>query len=108
VSRCQQNFWTLLCKGRLTEADKPTIQLGATPSGLNSAHLHHPPYFLQAGCPTCHPTNSVKALKASSKNQQSAVKMQLHFLSYTNTSNLSKVEVYSLNAYPIPWLSINK
>ena len=22
------------------------------------------PYFLQAGCPSCHPTNSVKALKA--------------------------------------------
>jgi len=24
------------------------------------------PYFLQAGCPSCHPTNSVKALKAAS------------------------------------------
>jgi len=23
-----------------------------------------PPYFLQAGCPSCRPTNSVKALKA--------------------------------------------
>jgi len=23
------------------------------------------PHFLQAGCPSCHPTNSVKALKAS-------------------------------------------
>jgi len=42
LSRCQ-NFWTLWCKGRLTEADTPTIQLGATPSGLTSAHLHHPP-----------------------------------------------------------------
>jgi len=29
----------------LTEADTPTIQLGATPSGLTSAHLHHPPIF---------------------------------------------------------------
>ena len=41
----------------------PTIWLGTTPSGLTSAHLHHPP-FLQAGCPSCHPANSVKALKA--------------------------------------------
>jgi len=24
------------------------------------------PHFLQAGCPSCHPTNSVKALKATS------------------------------------------
>jgi len=41
----EENFWTLWCKGRLTEADTPTIRLGATPSGLTSAHLHHPPIF---------------------------------------------------------------
>jgi len=39
----EENFWTLWCKGRLTEADTMTIRLGATPSGLTSAHLHHPP-----------------------------------------------------------------
>jgi len=60
----EENFWTLWCKGRLTEADTPTIRLGATPSGLTSAHLHPSPYVLQAGCPSCRPTNSVKALKA--------------------------------------------
>jgi len=27
---------------------------------------NHPPYFLQAGCHSCHPTNNVKALKAAS------------------------------------------
>jgi len=37
-----ENFWTLWCKGRLTEADTP-IGLCATQSGLTSAHLHHPP-----------------------------------------------------------------
>jgi len=62
----EENLWTLWCKGRLTEADTPTISLGATPSGLTSAHLHHPPISLQAGCPSCRPTNSVKALKATS------------------------------------------
>ena len=41
----EENFWTLWCKGRLTQADTSTIQLGATPSGLTSAHLHHPPFF---------------------------------------------------------------
>jgi len=31
-------------------------------------HASTPPLsFLQAGCPSCHPTNSVKALKASNK-----------------------------------------
>jgi len=59
----EENLWTLWCKGRLTEPDTPTIRLGATPSGLTSAHLHHP-NFLQAGCPSCRPTNSVEALKA--------------------------------------------
>jgi len=61
----EENFWTLWCKGRLTEANTPTIRLGA---GLISAHLHHAPNFLQAGCPSCRPTNSVKALKATNNN----------------------------------------
>jgi len=64
----EENFWTLWCKGRLTEADTLTIRLDATPSELTSAHLHHPPIVLQAGCPSCHPTNSVKALKANKAN----------------------------------------
>jgi len=61
----EENFWTLWCKRRLTEADTLTIRLVATPSALTSAHLHHPPYFLQARCPSCHPSNSVKAPKAT-------------------------------------------
>jgi len=61
----EEKFWTLWRKGRFTEADTLTIRLGATPSGLTSAHLHHPPpHFLQAGCPSFRPTNSIKALKA--------------------------------------------
>jgi len=36
----EENVWTLCCKGRLTEANTPTIRLVATPSGLTSAHLH--------------------------------------------------------------------
>jgi len=61
--------WTLWCKGRLTEADTPIIRLGATPSSLTSAHLHHPPIFLQAGCPSCRPTNSVKVMQPNNKKQ---------------------------------------
>ena len=39
----EENFWTLWWTGRLTEADTLTIWLGATPSGLASAYLHHHP-----------------------------------------------------------------
>jgi len=41
----EENFWTLWCMGRLTEADTQTIWLGATPSGPTNAHLCHPPFF---------------------------------------------------------------
>jgi len=41
----EENFWTLWCKERLTEADTPAIRLRTTPSGLTSAHLYHPPFF---------------------------------------------------------------
>jgi len=36
----EENFWTLWCKGRLTEADTLTIRLGATPSGLTSIKVY--------------------------------------------------------------------
>jgi len=76
----EENFWTLWCKGRLTETDTSTVRLGATPSGLTNVHLHHPPTFLQARCRSCYPTNSVEALKASSlaesKSQMTASSVQ--------------------------------
>jgi len=33
---------------------------------LLALDVHIAPYFLRAGCPSCRPTNSVKALKATS------------------------------------------
>jgi len=56
----KENFWTLWCKGRLTEGDTPTILLGATPSGLTSAqcpppqspHIFYRPDALPATQPT--------------------------------------------------------
>jgi len=55
----EENFWTLWYKGRLTEADTPTIWLDATPSGITSAHLHHPPIFYRLDAlPAAQPTVS--------------------------------------------------
>jgi len=54
-----ENFWILWCRGRLTEADTQIIQLGATPSGLTIAHLHHPPFFYRPDAlPAAKPTAS--------------------------------------------------
>jgi len=41
----KKNFWTVWCKGRLTEADTPTTRLVAAPSGITSAYVHHPSFF---------------------------------------------------------------
>jgi len=55
----EENFWTLWCKGRLTEADTSTMRLGTTPSGPTSAHLHHPPLFYRPDAlPVAQPTVS--------------------------------------------------
>ena len=54
----EKNFWTLWCKGRLTEADTATIRLGTTPSGLSSAHLHHPIFYRPDALPATQPTVS--------------------------------------------------
>ena len=55
----EENFWTLWCNGRLTDTDTLTIRLSATPSGLTSAHLHHPHIFYRPDAlPAAQPTVS--------------------------------------------------
>jgi len=62
----EENFWTLWCKARLTEADTLTIRLGTTPSGLTSAHLHHPPFFYSPDAlPATQPTVSTQSTEGN-------------------------------------------
>jgi len=61
----EENFWTLWCKGRLTEVDTQTIRLGATPFRLTSAHLHHPPIFLQARMPFLPPNQQCQSTEGN-------------------------------------------
>ena len=61
----EQNFWTLWCKGRLTEADILTIRLGTTPSGLTSAHLHHPPIFFTGRMPFLPPNQQCQSTEGN-------------------------------------------
>jgi len=58
VSRCQKRT---CCKGRLTEADTLTIRLGATPTGLTSAHLHHPPILFTGQMPFLPPNQQCQS-----------------------------------------------
>ena len=61
----EENFWTLRCKERLTEADTLTIRLGATPSGLTSAHLHHPPIFFTGRMPFLLPNQQCQSTEGN-------------------------------------------
>ena len=81
----EENLWTLWCNGRLTEADTLTIRLGATPSGLSSAHLHHPP--IKMTLTTCYyyvidrqgavPTSGAKTAQQPSDAIQKAMEATL-------------------------------
>jgi len=61
-------------------------QLGHMQVGVSIQTDNHdstPPLsFLQAGCPSCHPTNSVKALKAKKPEQKTVVKKLASIVQY--------------------------
>jgi len=61
----EETFWTLWYKGRLTEADILTIQLGATPSRLTSAHIHHPPIFFTGRMPFLLPNQQCQSTEGN-------------------------------------------
>jgi len=48
--------------------------------GTDSPQLdsHNPPKVFTAGCPSCHPTNRVKALKAYGKHQKKRIIKTIH------------------------------
>jgi len=58
-------------------------------------HTSTPPLcFLQAGCPSCHPTNSVKALKAHKANTKNT-KIQTEPLQIKTKSNTTKSTMHA-------------
>ena len=59
----EENFWTLWCKRRLTETDTSTIRLGAIPSGLTNAHLHHPPPIFTGRMPFLSPNQQCQSVE---------------------------------------------
>jgi len=67
----EKNFWTLWCKGRLTEADTQNILLGATPSRLTSAHLQHPPIFFTGRMPFLPPNQQRQSTAGAPESTES-------------------------------------
>jgi len=60
------------------------------------SHANTPPLsFLQAGCPSCRPTNSLKALKAKKHHSQYSENRTKYFYSHLLKCYVVAVKVYS-------------
>jgi len=66
-------------------------QLGMRKSAPRSRQIttpaHHHSSFLQAGCPSCHPTNSVKALKAANPPNRININKNIIYSTASTTMN---------------------
>ena len=91
-------FWTFRVQGKITEADAPTIRLGATPSGLVSNPSPSSPHFY-ARCPSCRsPPNlswlwtgtSIYICKIKSSGALIWAKNRWTFQSMANIASVSK------------------
>jgi len=72
----EENFWTLWCKGRLTEADTPTIWLGANPLQTNQCPPPPTPtIFFTGRMPFLPPNQQHQALTATESTYQQVVKV---------------------------------
>jgi len=55
----EEKLLVFLMQGKINRGDTLTIRLGTTPSGLTSAHLHHPSIFYRPDAlPAAKPTVS--------------------------------------------------
>jgi len=100
----EENFWTLWCNGRYTEADTLTIRLGATPSELTSAHLHHPPhiFYRPDDLPAGQPCQSTEGISTDNKLQKlSPTVLKYSLLSRCNTHciTISKFSLHTEMPY---------
>ena len=66
VSRCQKRTSGLMEQGKINRGRQTDHPAGRYSSRTNQCPPPPSPIFLQAGCPSCRPTNSAKALKATS------------------------------------------
>jgi len=90
--------WYQKGKTNLNFTEEETVSASGTSWAICKLHLapdrwpwqHPTTQFLQAGCPSCHPTNSVKALKAQNNTtaEQSIWLLTTFTAHYTNYGKL--------------------
>jgi len=73
------------------------MQISTLTKHITTPAFHHSS-FLQTGCPSCRPTNSVKALKAGVKS----LVVSCHFSHYTHNIVVEFGEAIKNPAYRIP------
>jgi len=103
----EENFCTLWCKDWLTEADTLTIRLGATPSGLTSAHLHHPPpTFFTGRMPFLPPSQECQSTEG---NQLISKKYQdeIHCWIYCWSSQHNVELLYLCMCVVVHWIHVH-
>jgi len=76
----------IMVQGKITKADTPTIRLGATPSRLTSAHLHHPIFYRSDALPAAQPTVSKDWRQFTDANT-----LNLHFWQAVKTETKAMV-----------------
>jgi len=103
----EENFWTLWCKGRLTEADTLTIRLGATLSGLTSAHLHHTPIFFYGPDALPAPNQQCQGTEGNSSNSNEEKSCRMLTAGLSGPSVFSRMARASLRSDAaslyLPW-----
>ena len=75
----EENFWSLWCKERLTEADTSTIRLGATPSRQTKQCPPPSPYFF---------TGRMPFLPPNQQHQRQSPEGNIHFHLHNNTKRV--------------------
>jgi len=90
----EENVWTLWCKGRKNRGRHTDHPAGHHSIQTNQCTLPPSPHFLQAGCPSCHTTNSVKALKTKSTDGNQSHNIYARHIYNSLPLNLARIECH--------------
>jgi len=91
-------FWVLWCKGKITEADAPTMWLDATPRILLVPHLHHLQHLMK---PLSGTHNHFTALWIFSGTTRVSRYQKKHSPTHTYRGHQSYLSAFSI--YYDPW-----
>jgi len=92
-------IWILLKQETVSGISWATCKSAPRSRQITTPAPHHS-VFLQVGCPSCHPTNSVKALKAHGQSQHWDIIIRAHYMCITMHNELvSLAKIYTTTRY---------